>query len=98
MGDNFDFTIANLGDGDAVTKVASSTLNLDAIVEEFLECGKIENLVADWLGAVDGVLYSSVVEEWSIFKVLTFEVVLAFDDFTLLAYTYSYLAYCSCRS
>jgi hypothetical protein len=53
---DLDLSIPNLRDGDRVTEVSNTVFNLDLVVEKFLECGQIENLVADWLGAVDGVL------------------------------------------
>jgi len=54
--DNFDLAIASLGDGDLIAEVTGSALDLDLVVEEFLESGEIENLIRDGLGAVDGVL------------------------------------------
>jgi hypothetical protein len=54
---NLDLAIANLRDGDRVTEISNTVFNLDLVVEKFLECGQIENLVADGLGAIDGVLH-----------------------------------------
>lgn len=56
MADNLDLAISSLRDGDLVAQVTSSALNLDLLVQELLESGQIEDLVAYWLRAVDGVL------------------------------------------
>lgn len=56
MGEDLDLAIANLGDDDVVTEVADAALNLDAVVEELLEGGDIEDLVARGLRSVDDVL------------------------------------------
>lgn len=57
MADNLDLAISSLGDRDLITQVASSALDLNLIVEELLESAQIKDLIADWLRAVDGVLY-----------------------------------------
>lgn len=57
MADHLDLAISSLGDRDLVTQVASSALDLNLIVEELLESAQIKDLIADWLRAVDGVLY-----------------------------------------
>lgn len=54
--DDFDLAITSLADGNGVTELSNTALDLDLVVEELLEGGEIEDLVADWLGAVDGVL------------------------------------------
>lgn len=56
MADNLDLALTSLRDRDLITQVAGSTLNLDLLVQELLECGQVEDLVAYWLRAVDGVL------------------------------------------
>lgn len=56
MANNLDLAISSLRDRDLITQVAGSTLNLDLLVQELLESGQIEDLVAYWLRAVDGVL------------------------------------------
>ena len=56
MSDDFDLSIAGLGDLDGVTQVADAALDLDAVVEELLEGGEVEDLVGDGLGSVDHVL------------------------------------------
>lgn len=58
MRNNLDLSISNRRDVDLVAQVSSSSLNLDLLVQELLEGGEIEDLVADWLRAVDGVLSS----------------------------------------
>ena len=61
MGDNLDLALASLGDLDEVAEVPGAALNLDAVVEELLEGGGVEDLVVDGLGAVDDVLLKSAV-------------------------------------
>jgi len=56
VGNNLDLAITNRGDLDLVAEVASAALDLDALVQELLEGGEIEDLVANRLAAVDGVL------------------------------------------
>ena len=56
VGDDFDLAISGLGDADAVAEIASPAVDFDAVVEELLECGQVEDLVAHGLGAVDCVL------------------------------------------
>lgn len=56
MRHNLNLSISNLRDCDRVAEIAHTVLNLDLVVEEFLERRKVEDLVADRLGAVDGVL------------------------------------------
>jgi len=53
---DLDLAIANLGDIDRVAEVPHTALNLDPIMQELFEGRKVENLVADRLGAVDDVL------------------------------------------
>ena len=53
MGNDLDLAIANLGDDDVVAEVADTALDLDAVVEELLEGGDIEDLVAGGLRSVD---------------------------------------------
>jgi hypothetical protein len=56
VGNDLDLAIANLGDDDLVTEVADTALDLHAVVEELLEGGDIEDLVASGLRSVDDVL------------------------------------------
>lgn len=56
MCDDLNFPISNLRDRHGVTKVSDSVLDLDLVVEEFLESCEIEDLVADRLRGVDDVL------------------------------------------
>jgi hypothetical protein len=57
VGNDLDLAIANLGDDDLVTEVADTALDLHAVVEELLEGGDIEDLVASGLRSVDDVLW-----------------------------------------
>jgi hypothetical protein len=57
VGDDFDLAIAGLRDLDAVAQVSNTALDLNAVVEELLEGGDIEDLVASGLGSVDHKLY-----------------------------------------
>jgi hypothetical protein len=45
MRDDLDLTIANLLDVDVVAQVARAALDLDAVVQELLERGEVEDLV-----------------------------------------------------
>lgn len=51
--DNLDLALANLLDGDVVTEVVGAALDLDAVLEELLEGGDVEDLVASGLLSVD---------------------------------------------
>lgn len=42
---DLDLSITDLGDLDGITEVSSAALNLDAVLEELLEGGDVENLV-----------------------------------------------------
>lgn len=53
MSDDLDLALAGLGDDDLVAEVADAALNLDAVVEELLEGGDVEDLVAHGLRSVD---------------------------------------------
>lgn len=53
MGNNLDLAVTLLGDLDGVAEVAGAAINLDAVVEELLEGGDVEDLVADGLRSVD---------------------------------------------
>jgi hypothetical protein len=53
VSDNLDLAIANLGDDDLVTEVTDAALDLDAVVEELLEGGDIEDLVVGGLRSID---------------------------------------------
>lgn len=66
VGDDLDLAIASLGDDDVVTEVADTALDLDAVVEELLEGGDIEDLVARGLRSVDDVLYRVVLASHAI--------------------------------
>jgi hypothetical protein len=53
VSNDLDLALASLGDDDVVTEVADTALDLDAVVEELLEGGDIEDLVASGLRSVD---------------------------------------------
>lgn len=53
MGSDLDLTIADLLDRDGVAEVADAAVNLDLVLEEFLEGGGVEDLVAGGLRSVD---------------------------------------------
>ena len=53
MSDNLDLAITRLRDVDLVTEVTDTALDLDAVVEELLEGGDVEDLVARGLRSVD---------------------------------------------
>jgi hypothetical protein len=59
VSDNLDLALTNLGDDNVVTEVADTALDLDAVVEELLEGGDIEDLVARGLRSIDDVLEES---------------------------------------
>lgn len=61
MSNDFDLPIADLGDLDGVTQVPDTAFDLDAVVEELFESGKVEDLIADRLGGVDHELLSGFV-------------------------------------
>lgn len=54
--DNLDLALALLADDDGLAQVSGAAVNLDAVMEELLEGGKIENLIIDRGRAVDDVL------------------------------------------
>jgi hypothetical protein len=58
--DNLNLSIANLADLNDITEVSDSSVDLDLILEELLEGGDIEDLIAGWLRSVDDELYMSV--------------------------------------
>lgn len=56
MSNNLDLAITGLGDDNLVTEVADTALDLNAVVQELLEGGDVEDLVARGLRSVDDVL------------------------------------------
>lgn len=101
MGDDLDLAVTDLGDLDGLAQVADAALDLDLLVQELLESGDIEDLVAGGLRGVDDELQQGELRQrcarlWeSLFRgiLLTFLVVLEdlpfFCDFENLT-----LAYC----
>lgn len=58
VGNDLDLAVTGLGDLDGVAEVAGAALNLDAVVQELLECLDVEDLIVDGLRAVDYELLS----------------------------------------
>jgi hypothetical protein len=57
VSNDLDLALTNGGDDNIVTQVADAALDLDAVVEELLEGGDIEDLVGGGLRSIDDVLY-----------------------------------------
>jgi hypothetical protein len=57
MGNNLNLSITLLADLNSVAEVTSAAVDLDAVVEEFLEGGEIEDFVVDGLGGIDHKLF-----------------------------------------
>lgn len=53
MGNDLDLALAGLLDHDIVAQVVGAALDLDAVLEELLEGGDVEDLVASGLLSVD---------------------------------------------
>jgi hypothetical protein len=53
VSNDLDLALTSLGDDDVVTQVADTALDLDAVVEELLEGGDIEDLVRGRLRSID---------------------------------------------
>lgn len=53
MSNDLDLAVTGLGDDDLVAEVADTALDLDAVMEELLEGGNIEDLITSRLGGVD---------------------------------------------
>jgi hypothetical protein len=58
MRNHFNIAIASLRDLNGVAEVSYPPIDLDLIMEEFLERRNIEDLVIGGLGGVDDVLYN----------------------------------------
>tara|TARA_R110002003_G_scaffold109_5_gene9163 strand:+ start:31071 stop:31280 length:210 start_codon:yes stop_codon:yes gene_type:complete len=58
---DLDLSIALLRDGNGVAKVASASLDLDAVVQELFKGLDVEDLVVDGLRAVDDELCQALV-------------------------------------
>ena len=59
VGNNFDLAIANLTDLDHISEVTDAAVDLDFVVQEFLEGGDVEDLVGCGLRGVDDELRAS---------------------------------------
>lgn len=57
VGDDLDAAIAEVGDVDGVAEVAGQTVDLDALLQEGGEGGRVEDAVLGRLGGVDHELY-----------------------------------------
>ena len=53
MCDNLNLSLANLRDLDGITEVSNTAVDLDLVLEELLEGGDVEDLVASRLRSVD---------------------------------------------
>lgn len=53
MGGDLDLALTSLLDDDVVAQVVGAALDLDAVLEELLEGGDVEDLVASGLLSVD---------------------------------------------
>jgi hypothetical protein len=56
VGNDLDLAVTLLGDNDGLAEVVGAALDLDALLEELLEGGDIEDLVVGGLRSVDDVL------------------------------------------
>lgn len=53
MRNNDDLPLTLLGDLNRVTKVTNTIVDLDPVMQEFLECGYVEDLIGGRLGSID---------------------------------------------
>lgn len=53
VGNDLDLAVAGLADDDVVAQVVGAALDLDAVLEELLESGHVEDLVVGGLRSVD---------------------------------------------
>lgn len=53
MRNNLDLSIALLADRNRVAQISNAIINLDLIMEKFLECRDVKDFVRGWLGGVD---------------------------------------------
>ena len=60
VGNDLDLALALLLDNDVVAEVVGAALDLDALLEELLEGGDVEDLVGGGLGSVDDELFATV--------------------------------------
>lgn len=59
MGNDLNLALASLLDDDGVAEVTNTALNLDLVLEELLEGGSVEDLIARGLLGVDDELEDS---------------------------------------
>ena len=51
--DHFNLSLALLGNLNSITEVSDTTIHLDLVLEEFLECRYVEDLIACRLRSID---------------------------------------------
>ena len=59
MGDNLDLAIALLGDLYCIAQITNAAVDLDSIVQEFLESRDVKDLVTGRLRSIDNELETS---------------------------------------
>jgi hypothetical protein len=59
VGDDLNLALALLLDDDLVAQVADATIDLDLVLEELLEGGRVEDLIASGLRSVDDELLTT---------------------------------------
>ena len=64
VGNDLDLALTLLLDNDVVAKVVGAALNLDAVLEELLEGGDVEDLVAGGLRSINDVLWRYTLVSW----------------------------------
>ena len=67
---DLDLSIANLGDLDDISEVSDTAINLDLVLEELLEGGDVEDLVAGGLRSIDDELWSESAQLYLDFPIL----------------------------
>lgn len=59
MRDDLNLSIPLLADRNGVAQVADAVVNLDLLMQEFLEGGDVKDFVRGWLGRIDDELCKS---------------------------------------